>query len=374
MAGRGTDIILGGNPETLAWIQLRDKYPSRLEVPEEEWKATVDAIEAKEKSKEAGREIAAMGGLHIVGTERHESRRIDNQLRGRAGRQGDPGSSKFFLSLQDELMRLYGGEWVANVLTRMGMKDGEAIEAPMVSKRIQAAQKKLEEYHFESRKNLLEYDEVMDNQRKRVYGMRQEILNQRNCKTQLLKMFDAQIEKAVGRYLAKDFPAESFREFASQRLNCEFEEGYFAGCYYEDAERLAKEKAYDHIPTVIQEGLDENLAENDEESDWKWQEMTRLVNSRFNLSMTEKELKKIGRANMQQALLTEANRSVEQCDLSDGKKYLEGDWGLSSLADWARQLFGVSVDHTMLTYSPTAFAMPTARRKLTSRCRSRSPA
>src|SRR5262249_23436898 len=104
MAGRGTDIILGGNPETLAWAQLKDKYATRLEVPDEVWKQTVDAIEAKEKMREAGREVAALGGLHIVGTERHESRRIDNQLRGRAGRQGDPGSSRFYLSLQDDLM------------------------------------------------------------------------------------------------------------------------------------------------------------------------------------------------------------------------------------------------------------------------------
>ena len=100
MAGRGTDIILGGNPETLAWAKLKDKYATRLDVPEDEWKKTVDDIEAKEKMKEEGRKVAEMGGLHIVGTERHEARRIDNQLRGRAGRQGDPGSSRFYLSLK----------------------------------------------------------------------------------------------------------------------------------------------------------------------------------------------------------------------------------------------------------------------------------
>src|SRR6185369_16581847 len=113
MAGRGTDIILGGNAETLAWARLknlknsdgRPLYPTRLEVPEDVWKQTVDDIESKEKMKEEGRKVAEMGGLHIIGTERHEARRIDNQLRGRAGRQGDPGSSRFYLSLQDDLMR-----------------------------------------------------------------------------------------------------------------------------------------------------------------------------------------------------------------------------------------------------------------------------
>src|SRR5438128_180526 len=107
MAGRGTDIILGGNPETMAWAQLKNKYASLLDVPEAEWKQLVNQIETKEKMKEEGREVAGMGGLHIVGTERHEARRIDNQLRGRAGRQGDPGSSRFSGSLQDDLMRIF---------------------------------------------------------------------------------------------------------------------------------------------------------------------------------------------------------------------------------------------------------------------------
>src|SRR5204862_5379092 len=103
----------------------KDKYASRLDVPEDEWKKLVDEIEAKEKMKEEGRKLAEMGGLHIVGTERHDARRIDNQLRGRAGRQGDPGSSRFFLSLEDDLMRMFMGEWVSGILTRLGMQDGE---------------------------------------------------------------------------------------------------------------------------------------------------------------------------------------------------------------------------------------------------------
>ncbi|MFQ3593183.1 MAG: preprotein translocase subunit SecA, partial [Gemmataceae bacterium] len=223
MAGRGTDIILGGNPETMAWTQLRHKYASRLDVPEEEWKATVEAIEAKEKTREEGRKVAEMGGLHIVGTERHEARRIDNQLRGRAGRQGDPGSSRFFLSLEDDLMRIFAGEWVSAVLSRLGMKEGEAIESGMVTRRITAAQKKIEERNFDSRKHLLEYDEVMDHQRKEVYGRRQRILNGANCKLLILEMFDRQIELAVDRFLDSDYGAETFAEFASKRLNVPFD-------------------------------------------------------------------------------------------------------------------------------------------------------
>src|SRR5207244_3157781 len=145
MAGRGTDIILGGNPETLAWARLKDQYATRLDVPEDVWKRMVEDIETKEKMKEEGRKVAELGGLHIIGTERHEARRIDNQLRGRAGRQGDPGSGRFYLSLQDDLMRIYSGEWVANILTKMGMEEGQSIESRMVSRQIEKAQKKLEE-------------------------------------------------------------------------------------------------------------------------------------------------------------------------------------------------------------------------------------
>src|SRR5205823_9385845 len=145
----------------------------------------VDDIRSKEKMIEEGRKVADMGGLHIVGTERHEARRIDNQLRGRAGRQGDPGSSRFYLSLDDDLMRIFAGEWVQSILQRLGMEEGQAIESRMVSRRIAAAQKKVEERNFDIRKNLLEYDEVMDYQRKRVYGYRQEILDGANCKTRI---------------------------------------------------------------------------------------------------------------------------------------------------------------------------------------------
>ena len=139
MAGRGTDIILGGNPEAMAWAQLQTKYPTKLDVPPEEMDALIHEIEQREQMKPEGREVAAMGGLHVLGSERHEARRIDLQLRGRCGRQGDAGSSRFYLSLEDDLMRKFGGEWVKNWLTRLGMQEGEAIESRMVSRRIEGA-------------------------------------------------------------------------------------------------------------------------------------------------------------------------------------------------------------------------------------------
>src|SRR5207249_10867646 len=173
----------------------------------------------------------------------HASRRIDNQLRGRAGRQGDPGSSRFYLSLQDDLMRIYGGERMAAWLTTLGMKDGEAIESRMVTRQIEKAQKKVEEQHFEARKNLLEYDEVMDHKRKRVYGFRQKILNGHNGKIIILEMIDEQIVANVNRLLDEEYGPASFAEFASNRLGIEFESGEFRGSSFDEAVQSARDKA-----------------------------------------------------------------------------------------------------------------------------------
>ena len=173
MAGRGTDIILGGNAEMLA--KLKFKKANRIpEAEPEEFDKLVD--ELKVSCTAEGNEVRELGGLYILGTERHESRRIDNQLRGRAGRQGDPGQSKFYLSLEDDLMRIFAGDKVKNLMERMGMPDDEPIEHPWVSKSVENAQKKVEERNFDIRKNLLEYDDVMSAQRKTIYDMRQAMM------------------------------------------------------------------------------------------------------------------------------------------------------------------------------------------------------
>jgi preprotein translocase subunit SecA len=342
MAGRGTDIILGGNTETLAWARLKDKYPTRLDVPEEEWKQTVDEIEAREKMKEEGRRVAQMGGLHIVGTERHEARRIDNQLRGRAGRQGDPGSSRFFLALQDDLMRIFAGEFVQKALTWMGMEEGQAIESPMVSRRIEAAQKKVEERNFDIRKNLLEYDEVMDHQRKRVYGYRQEILEGRNCKIRILEMLDEQIQLAVDRFLDEDYGPSGFAQFASNRLGVEFDASDFARSTLAEAETTARDKASRMISTQILEALDENLGAEDSR-EWNWKALSHQVNTRYGLSTNDRQLKQIGKDELAQFLTEEAEKALQRVDLNAGSAFLEEDWGFRSICDWARLKFQIKL-------------------------------
>jgi preprotein translocase subunit SecA len=194
MAGRGTDILLGGNAEYMAKEHLRKqgKDPDKLQIsavgtPERaEWDATL--LKYKQETDAEHDEVVALGGLHIVGTERHESRRIDNQLRGRAGRQGDPGSSRFYLSLQDDLLRIFGGERMQRLMLRLGMEEDVPIESRLITKRIAAAQKAVEMQHFEARKHLLEYDDVMNKQRKAVYGMRRLLLEGVDQKEHVLEM------------------------------------------------------------------------------------------------------------------------------------------------------------------------------------------
>jgi preprotein translocase subunit SecA len=344
MAGRGTDIILGGNPETLAWSRLKEKYPTRLDVPDTEWKQVVDEIREKEGMVEEGRQVADMGGLHVIGTERHEARRIDNQLRGRAGRQGDPGSSRFYVSLQDDLMRIFAGEWVAGVLQRMGMTEGEAIESKMVSRRIEAAQKKVEERNFDIRKNLLEYDEVMDHQRKRVYGFRQEILHGGNCKTRILDMIERQIEAALDKFMAEDYGASSFAEMASSRLNVELEPKDFLRLNYADAQVVAREKASQMVPTSVFEMLDELLDPEADEKEWNYNGLADRANNLWDLKTTAAQLRKMERDDITQMFIAAGEKMVENADLSKGEVYLDPTWGLQSLADWAKQKFGHKID------------------------------
>jgi preprotein translocase subunit SecA len=343
MAGRGTDIILGGNPETLAWARLKHKYASRLDIPEDEWKRTVEEIERGEKMKEEGRQVAEMGGLHIVGTERHDARRIDNQLRGRAGRQGDPGSSRFFLSLEDDLMRIFAPEWVGRFLTRLGMQDGEAIESSMVTRQITKAQKRVEERHFDSRKHLLEYDEVMDHQRKEIYGERQRILGGANCKAMILDMLDRQIANALERFLDPEYGAATFAEFAATRLGVEFDANEFERADFTEADKLARDKAVRAIDTQIHEFIEENLGSEDA-GEWNWQALAGQVNTRWGLKTTDRQLKQLGKDNLAEYLHGEAEKSVEAVDLSEGRPYLETDWGRKSLCDWARLKFEIEVD------------------------------
>ncbi|MDG5815107.1 preprotein translocase subunit SecA [Chitinispirillales bacterium ANBcel5] len=207
MAGRGTDIVLGGNFEVMANNELikQGVEPDELSLDEKRKKFE----KLYQKTKEEHKSVLELGGLHIIGTERHESRRIDNQLRGRAGRQGDPGSTKFFLSLDDDLMRIFGSERIAAIMDKLGTDDGEVISHPLVSKAIGNAQKRVEGRNFDIRKHLKEYDDVMNLQRTEIYSLRQRILRGENLKDDILDQVAAALEEIIFKHTAAGkFPEE----------------------------------------------------------------------------------------------------------------------------------------------------------------------
>ncbi|AJE02883.1 preprotein translocase subunit SecA [Geobacter pickeringii] len=204
MAGRGTDILLGGNPDSLA-KQWRRGNP---EASDEEYAAVLAKF--KEECAKEHDEVVKLGGLHILGTERHESRRIDNQLRGRSGRQGDPGSSRFYLSLQDDLLRIFGSERVAKIMDFLKIEEGEAITHGMITKAIENAQKKVEAHNFEIRKHLIEYDDVMNKQREVIYTQRREILGGEDIRGNFTQMLDDTIEDIAAAYAIEKVSAHEW--------------------------------------------------------------------------------------------------------------------------------------------------------------------
>ncbi len=258
MAGRGTDILLGGNPEYMAKEQLKkdnntdvdsDEYREKLEELTKKFKALTDVEHD---------EVVSLGGLHILGTERHESRRIDNQLRGRSGRQGDPGSARFFLSLEDSLMRIFGGEKIANLMTFIGADEEMPIEHKMVTRSIENAQKKVEAHHFDMRKHVLQYDDVLNTQREVIYRERRRILEHMDLRENVSDMLTEHVDLVLAAYIDPDTPPEVWEEQGMPELltalavdipileALTLEE--FAGLHYEDLRQKLRSdirKAYE---------------------------------------------------------------------------------------------------------------------------------
>lgn len=209
MAGRGTDILLGGNAEFLAKEALDSKgiTPDNPNYEEEKEKALA---EARALTEDEHKKVVNAGGLHVIGTERHESRRIDNQLRGRAARQGDPGSTRFFLSLEDNLMRIFGGDKITSLMNMLNVDETMAIESPLITRQIQSAQKKVETYHFDIRKSVLEYDDVMNIQREKFYAQRRKVLRGKNLNEDIQFMIEREVDRILRSYIAPDMHVEDY--------------------------------------------------------------------------------------------------------------------------------------------------------------------
>lgn len=209
MAGRGTDILLGGNAEYLAKEELETQKIT-VDSQDYETKKVESLGKARNLTEEEHKKVVHAGGLHVIGTERHESRRIDNQLRGRAARQGDPGSTRFFLSLEDNLMRIFGGEKIFSLMSALNVEETMAIESPIISRQIQSAQKKVETYHFDIRKSVLEYDDVMNIQREKFYSQRRKVLRGENLNENITYMIEQEIDRLLRSYISPEMQPEEY--------------------------------------------------------------------------------------------------------------------------------------------------------------------
>jgi preprotein translocase subunit SecA len=244
MAGRGTDILLGGNPEYLARNACKlggsdPDYPMQLQKAQTQCASEHEAV-------------VALGGLHIIGTERHEARRIDNQLRGRAGRQGDPGSSRFYLSLEDDLLRIFGSDRISGIMARLGMEEGQPIEHSMITKAIENAQRKVEAHNFEIRKHLLEYDDVMNKQREVIYSQRRDVLESDDMPALLEEMHTEVLEGIFTHYVPVDAYVDDW-DLAGLTDAIQRQYGIHMALTPENVTGFDREAFLEHVQTRLQE-------------------------------------------------------------------------------------------------------------------------
>ena len=296
----------------------------------------------------------SLGGLHVIATERHDSRRIDNQLRGRSGRQGDRGSTRFFLSLEDDLMKMFAGPTTLKILSKLGMKEGDAIEHPMLSKAVGKAQRKVEERNFLIRKNILEYDEVMDLQRHSFYGMRQDVLEGRGIKELIFEHLENAINDAAYRFLDERYPALCMCEWIREHLGVEIDPDRLKGKDRVDLHQLVQREAREEAGTIIDITLPEFLSrdidlgkgkmvERDEHGD-DYQGLVDWANSHFKAGLKVSDIRDMNSVQIARVMNIAAEELVESTDLSPLDPFLLPEHAKDEMAKWISAKFGVEWD------------------------------
>jgi len=288
--------------------------------------------------------VADVGGLHILGTERHEARRIDNQLRGRGGRQGDAGSSQFFLSFDDDLMRIFAGEKMVKALSWIGWEEGEPIFNKRISKLIAKTQKRVEERNFEIRKSLLEYDEVMDYQRKIFYSRRRDVLSGRNLKAMILEMIDSIITRYAETTLDKDYPVRGIVEWARANFDVDLKLGEVADAGAQDIEQLIKSRAKDSVRNNISLSLGEYLEDYDDPSTWDTAGLSKWAMSTFQVNLSMGKIKHQSPEEIEEQLIAAAAEQIDKKDCSVLLDFLRDDFAGRRFHDWARAKFDIKLD------------------------------
>ena len=284
-----------------------------------------------------------MGGLHIVGTERHESRRIDNQLRGRSGRQGDKGSSRFFISLEDDLMAMFAGKTTMTALSKLGMKEGDAIEHRWVTRSVERAQRKVEERNYEIRKNLLEYDEVMEYQRNHFYGVRQEVLEGKNVGELIFDYIADAVEDAVDTYMAKDYVQMQVVEWCRQTLDIGADPSRIRTDDQRELTESVQKSLYYEIQQTIDVTLGEYMSNDIPSEEWDLKGLSHWAMSAYNVDLKTNRLRGMNVDDVKVELTESALAQAEKKDLSGLEKFMAPHYGARDLAGWARSKFGIEL-------------------------------
>jgi preprotein translocase subunit SecA len=301
MAGRGTDIVLGAG-------------------------------------------VAEIGGLHVLGTERHEARRIDNQLRGRCGRQGDAGSSQFFLSFDDELLKVFAPEWTVKALSWIGWEEGQPIYHKRISKGIERAQKKVEERNFEIRKSLLEYDEVMDYQRKIFYSRRRKILAGKGLKSIIEELVEHSIAQNCDTILAGDYPQKCIIEWARTNFGVDLKPSDIADAEAAEIENLIKEQAKNDTANEISLSMGEYLEDYSDQQSWDVSGLCKWAMSAFKVNLSPAKVKQQQPEEIEEQLINAAAEQIDRKDCSQLVEFLKDDFAIRTFAEWARAKFDIKLD------------------------------
>jgi preprotein translocase subunit SecA len=299
------------------------------------------------------RSVEEMGGLHIVGTERHESRRIDNQLRGRAGRQGDNGSSRFFLSMEDDLMKLFAGKAMLAALSKLGMKEGDDLEAGMLTRSIEKAQRKVEERNFQMRKNILEFDEPMEHQRRAFYGMRQPIVESRGVRDSILRHVEDSIDKAAEDFLGKLHVPNTLAEWVRENCGVSIEPERFLKKDLEEVEKLIRIDAAEEAQEAIRATAGECLPTELEPEEWDAEGFATWARANYGAELTPAGIRSSGREAAIDRVQKAAITKFAEIDLSPIAAFLVPNFGATQLAHWANRKFGANFDDAIFVGATT---------------------
>jgi preprotein translocase subunit SecA len=291
--------------------------------------------------------VEDMGGLHIIGTERHESRRIDNQLRGRAGRQGDQGSSRFFLALDDELMKMFAGKATLGLLSKLGMKEGDAIEAPMLTRAVEKAQRKVEERNFQMRKTILEYDEPMEYQRRKFYGLRQPVLEHRGVRSIALQYIEESAMDSARRHLGPDYVAKEIAEWVREHYNVSIDADRFAGKDRDKVRKVIDIETLEEATVTIGNTVGEYMASDTDSSEWNVEELQDWARTNFGAELPRDLVLAEDAEPVKRLIEAAASAKFRAIDNSAVDAFLVPNYGAAALAQWANNKFGIQLDPTV---------------------------